>query len=88
MVSVTCFGVRVSSMFHLMLLILLVRFALLSGHLLEHNCPLGWPYVLMVFCLFVIFIYFPFWFEERDLAFDCSSFCSLLFLCIIQYLSF
>ena len=24
--------------------------------------PHGWPYVLIVFCLFVIFMYFPFWF--------------------------
>ena len=29
--------------------------------------------------LFVIFIYFPLWFLERDLPFDCSSSCSLLF---------
>ena len=35
--------------------------------------------VLIVFCLFVILIYFPFWFKERDLVFDCSSSCSLLF---------
>ena len=62
-VSVACFGVRVSVMFHLMfVLILLVRFGLLSGYLLGKSCPLGWPYVLIVFCLFVIFIYFPFWF--------------------------
>ena len=44
-----------------------------------HSCPLGEQFVLIVFCLFVIFIYFPFWFEERDLPFDCSSSCSLLF---------
>ena len=46
---------------------------------LGNSCPLGWLYVLIAFCLFVIFIYFPFWFQERNLAFDCSSFCSLLF---------
>ena len=41
-VSVSCFGVRVSVMFHLMLfIILLVQFGLLSGHLLENSCPLG-----------------------------------------------
>ena len=35
MVSVNCFGVRVSVMFHFMfVLILLVQFGLLSGHLL------------------------------------------------------
>ena len=38
-------------------IILLVRFGLLSGHLLVNSCLLGWPYVLIVFCLFVIFIY-------------------------------
>ena len=61
--SVACFGDRVSVMFQLMLffIILLVRFALLSGHLLGNSCPLGWPFVHIVFCLFVIFIYFPFW---------------------------
>ena len=57
----------------------IVRFGLLSGHLLGNSCLLGWPFVLIVFCLFLIFIYFPFWFKEWDLAFDCSSSCSLLF---------
>ena len=33
-----------------------------SGHLLGNSCPLGKQLVLIVFCLFVIFIYFPFWF--------------------------
>ena len=33
-----------------------------SGHLLGNSCPLGKQFVLIVFCLFVIFIYFPFWF--------------------------
>ena len=32
--------------------------------LLGNSCPLGWPFVLIVFCLFVIFIYFPFWFKS------------------------
>ena len=41
-VSVKCFGVRVSVMFHFMLLIiLLVQFGLLRGHLLGNSCPLG-----------------------------------------------
>ena len=40
--------------FHLMfVLILLVWFGLLRGHLLGNSCPLGWPYVFIVFCLFV-----------------------------------
>ena len=62
-----------------MFIILLVQFGLLSGHLLGNSCPLGKQFVLIVFCLFVIFIYFPFWFRERDLPFDCSCSCSLLF---------
>ena len=63
MVSVGCFGVRVSVMFHFMLfIILLIQFGLLSGHLLGNSCPLDEQFVLIVFCLFVIFIYFSFWF--------------------------
>ena len=58
MVSVALFGVRVSVMFHLMLcIVLLVRFGLLSGHLLGNSCPLGWPYVLIVFCPFIFFLF-------------------------------
>ena len=50
-------------MFHFILfVVLLVQFGLLGGHLLGNGCPLGWQVVLIVFCLFVIFIYFPFWF--------------------------
>ena len=61
--SVACFGVRVSVMFHLMFVhYTLVRFGLLGGHLLGNSCPLGLPYVLIVFCLFVILIYFALWF--------------------------
>ena len=45
---------------------------------LINSCPLGWPYILIVFCLFVFFVYFPFWFKDRDLAFKCYSSCSLL----------
>ena len=62
-------------------IILLVQFGLLSGHLLGNSCPLGKQFVLLVFCLFVILIYFPLWFWERDLPFDCSISCSLLFCC-------
>ena len=63
MVSVSCFGVRVSVMFQFMFVhyILLVQFGLLSGHLLENSCPLSKQFVL-IFYLFVIFFYFPFWF--------------------------
>ena len=39
----------------------------------------AWIHRLNVSCLFVIFIYFPFWFLERDLAFDCSSFMLIAF---------
>ena len=35
----------------------LVRFCLLSGHLLGNNCSLGLPYVLFLPCLFVIIVF-------------------------------
>ena len=44
-------------------IILLVRFGLLSGHLLENSCPLGWPFVLIGFCLFVFLFIFHFGFK-------------------------
>ena len=60
MVSVAHFGVRLSVMFRLVFVhYTLVRFGLLSGHLLGNNCPFGWPYLPIVFCLFVIFHLFP-----------------------------
>ena len=31
-------------------------FGLLSDQLLGNSCPLGWPLVLIVFCLFVILV--------------------------------
>ena len=40
-------------------IIRLVRFGLLSAHILGNSCPLGWPYVLIVFCIFVFFYLFP-----------------------------
>ena len=45
-------------------IILLVRFGLLSGHLLGNSCPLGWPFVLNVFCLFVILFISHFGFKS------------------------
>ena len=61
MVSVRCFGVRVSVMFHFMFVhYTFSSVGLLSGHLLGNSCPLGKQFVLIVFCLFVIFIDFPF----------------------------
>ena len=39
-----------------MFILFLVRFRLLSGHLLGNSCLLDWPYVLFVFFLFVISI--------------------------------
>ena len=49
MVYVACLGVKVSVMFHLIFVhLLLVQFGLLSGHLLGKSCPLGWPYVLIL----------------------------------------
>ena len=57
MVFIACFGDRASVMFALCLfIILLVKFGLLGGHLLGNRCLLGWPHVLIVFCLFV-FLY-------------------------------
>ena len=63
MVSVRCFSVRVSVMFHFMFVhYTFSSVGLLSGHLLGNSCPLGEQFVVIVFCLFVIFIYFPLWF--------------------------
>ena len=63
MVSVRCFGVRVSVLFHFMFVhYTFSSVGLLSGHLLGNSCPLGKQFVLIVFSLFVIFIYFPLWF--------------------------
>ena len=38
-------------------IILLRRFWLLSSHLLGNSCALGWPFVLIVFCLFVFYLF-------------------------------
>ena len=43
-------------------IILLVQFGLLGGRLLGNSCPLDWRFVPVVFCLFVVFVCFPFWF--------------------------
>ena len=48
-------------MFHLMF----VHYTFSSVCDLLENSLLGWPYVLIVFCLFVFFVYFPFCFETR-----------------------
>ena len=45
--------------------IILVRFVLLSGHLFGNSCSLGWPCVLIVFCLFVILVISRFGLEGR-----------------------
>ena len=50
-------------------IILLVQFGLLSGHLLGNSCPLGKQFVRIVFCLFVIFIYFSFLVLRAGFAF-------------------
>ena len=39
-------------------------FGLLSDHLCGNSCPLGWPFVLIVFCLFVILVISNFGFES------------------------
>ena len=57
MVSVACFGVRVSVMFHLMFfIILLVRFWLLSGDLLGNSCTLGWQLFSLSFVICYIYL--------------------------------
>ena len=38
-------------------IILLVRFWLLSGHLLRNSCALGWPFVLILLSLFVFYLF-------------------------------
>ena len=65
------FGVRVSVTFHLIFVhIILVRFRLLNGHFLGNSCSLGLPYVLFVFCLFVILVISGF---GLNLGSDCFS---------------
>ena len=50
--------------FHLLFVhIILVRFRLLSGHLLGKSCSLDCPYVLFVFLFFVILVISRFGFE-------------------------
>ena len=59
------FVVRVSVTFHLMFVhYTLIRFGLLSGHLLEKSYPFSWPCVFVVFCLFVILVISRFAFER------------------------
>ena len=58
MVSVSCLGVRVSAMFHFMF----VHYTFSSVWVAEWP-PFGKQLpARIVFCLFVIFICFPFWF--------------------------
>ena len=63
-ISVACFGVRVSVMFQPMFVHYTFSSVwVVSGYLLGNSCPLGLSFVLIVFCLFVIFIFsrfFPF----------------------------
>ena len=68
MVSVGCFGVRVSVVFRVVFVHCTFGSVWVAGwppFFLGGGgggCPLGWQFVLIVFCLFVIFVYFPFWF--------------------------
>ena len=52
------FGVRISVMFHLMLVHIVFSsvWVASSGHFLGKSCPLPWSFVLFVFCLFVILV--------------------------------
>ena len=47
-----------------MLILFLVRFRLLSGHLLGNSCSLCWTYVIFVFWIFIILVISRFGFEE------------------------
>ena len=78
-VSVGCFGVGVSVMFRFVFVSYTFGSVWIVGRLLGYSCPLGWQFVLIVFCLFVVFVCFPLWFWGRGLPFGCSSSCSLLF---------
>ena len=44
-------------MFLCLFIILLARFWLMCGHLLGNSCALGWPFVLIVFCLFLFYLF-------------------------------
>ena len=56
------FGVRVSVTFHLTCVhIILVRFRLLSGHLLGNSFSLGRAYALFRILTICNISYFPFW---------------------------
>ena len=41
-------------------------FGLLSGHLCGNCCRLGWPYDLILFCLFLLFLFISPFFESRS----------------------
>ena len=61
MYSVSCFGVRVSVMFRFVFVhCAFGPFGFLGGCLLGNRCPLVWQFVLIVFCLIVVFVCFPF----------------------------
>ena len=82
MVSVACFGVRISVMFHLMF----VHYIFSSVWVAE-GPPFGkyLPARLVIcsYCLLSICNFYSF--SERNLAFDCASSCSLLFYYFYGY---
>ena len=47
-----------------MLVVLLVPFGLLGGRLLGKSCPLGWPCIPIVFCLFLFLVIYRIGFES------------------------
>ena len=80
MVFCCLFGVRISVIFRLIYVhYTLSGVRMLSGHLLGNSCPLDWPFVLIVFCVFVFLLISHFGFESGDFAFDCPSSRSFLF---------
>ena len=60
-------------------IILLVWFGLLSGHLLGNSCPLGWPYVLIVYLYF-----FPILVLRAGLSFRLLQFLFIAFLLLLD----
>ena len=60
---------------------------LLSGHILGNSCSLGWPYVLVLFFLFVILVISRFGFEGwiRVLIASVPDLCIFfIFICIMM----
>ena len=79
------FGVRFCTVFHLLCVLwILVRFRLLSCHLLGKSCSFGELYVLFVLCLFVILVVSYFGFENGTVVLIAPLPCHCLPLVLIR----